>query len=55
MLKTTHSFTYIFQAELVEAEFKVNDSSLVEAVGVEQVHELAPDLLVKFVVRKVQA
>ena len=43
-------FTYIFEAEVVEAEFEV-DQRLVHP---QAVHELATDLCVQFVVRQVQ-
>ena len=46
--------TYVFEAELVETEFKVNDGSLIETVRVKEIDELATNLFIKLVVGKVE-
>lgn len=44
----------LFQAELIETEFKINDGLLIEAFRIEQVAELAADLLIKAVIGHVE-
>ena len=47
--------TRFLQSKLVEAEFKVDDCTLVETPFAEQVHELAAKLLVQLVVCQIDA